>query len=90
MARQVVQALAYLHSLRIVHRDLKPENVFLLRRGLRSDVHAKLGDLGSARPLPEWPAADRGVDEWPMTGGALHAPGYGALKLTQTPSCKSY
>lgn len=42
LLREIVSAVAYLHSLRIVHRDLKPDNV-LFRQG-----HAKITDFGTA------------------------------------------
>ncbi|KPA74976.1 putative protein kinase [Leptomonas pyrrhocoris] len=40
--REIISAVAYLHSLRIVHRDLKPDNV-LFRLG-----HVKITDFGTA------------------------------------------
>ena len=39
--KQLLQALAYIHSSGIMHRDIKPENVFLCRGEL-----VKLGDFG--------------------------------------------
>lgn len=42
LLREIISAVAYLHSLRIVHRDLKPDNV-LFRHG-----HAKITDFGTA------------------------------------------
>lgn len=44
IARQLCDALAYVHSLGIVHRDLKPENIMLTRNGQR----VKLIDFGMA------------------------------------------
>ncbi|MBI2376911.1 MAG: protein kinase [Deltaproteobacteria bacterium] len=42
--RQILAALAHVHSRRIVHRDLKPENMLVT-----SDGRAKLMDFGVAR-----------------------------------------
>jgi fused-like protein len=44
VARQLVQALHYLHSRRIVHRDMKPQNVLISAKGT-----VKLCDFGFAR-----------------------------------------
>lgn len=44
IARQLCDALAYVHSQGIVHRDLKPENIMLTRNGMR----VKLIDFGMA------------------------------------------
>lgn len=42
-AKELAEALAYLHSHKIVHRDLKPENVIVTRDG-----HLKIIDFGTA------------------------------------------
>ena len=44
--RQILEALAYIHSRGIIHRDLKPANIFL-----DSEGNIKIGDFGLARLL---------------------------------------
>eukprot|EP00437_Effrenium_voratum_P071609 CAMPEP_0181493024 /NCGR_PEP_ID=MMETSP1110-20121109/51001_1 /TAXON_ID=174948 /ORGANISM="Symbiodinium sp., Strain CCMP421" /LENGTH=153 /DNA_ID=CAMNT_0023620309 /DNA_START=3 /DNA_END=460 /DNA_ORIENTATION=- len=41
--RQVLDALAYMHSRGLIHRDVKPPNIFLSKA---EGGHAKLGDFG--------------------------------------------
>lgn len=44
---QLMQGIAYCHSMDIVHRDIKPENLLISDSGM-----LKLCDFGFARMLP--------------------------------------
>ena len=46
IAKQLVQALHYLHSNRILHRDMKPQNILISSQG-----RVKLCDFGFARAM---------------------------------------
>lgn len=45
-SKQMMSAIAYLHSSKIVHRDLKPQNVFM-----QDDNNLKIGDFGLAQTI---------------------------------------
>lgn len=48
--RQVLEAVAFLHSKGVMHRDMKPENVLLVRTD--SDTDVKVCDFGLAKMAP--------------------------------------
>ena len=52
-AAEIVDALAYLHSMRLAHRDLKPENILIDAAG-----HLKLTDFATAKLIPAPEAAE--------------------------------
>ncbi|KPA78232.1 hypothetical protein ABB37_06389 [Leptomonas pyrrhocoris] len=47
IAKQCLDALAYLHALGIIHRDIKPSNIYLSKR----DGTVKVGDFGVSKLL---------------------------------------
>lgn len=49
--KQILDAIAFLHSNNVAHRDLKPENILLISRD--SDVDVKITDFGLAKKLGE-------------------------------------
>jgi len=50
VVRQVLEAVAFLHSKGVMHRDMKPENVLLVSRD--SDTDVKVCDFGLAKLAP--------------------------------------
>ena len=47
IAKQCLDALAYLHALGIIHRDIKPSNIYLSKK----DGTVKIGDFGVSKLL---------------------------------------
>jgi serine/threonine protein kinase/tetratricopeptide (TPR) repeat protein len=70
VARDVLDALVFVHRHGLVHRDLKPDNIWLTEDG-----RAKLGDFGIAL------VADR--PRLSVTGALLGTPGYMAPEQLQ-------
>jgi len=65
ITREVVDALAFAHSMGVVHRDIKPENI-LLQAG-----HAVVSDFGIARAV-----SASGGASLTQTGMAIGSPAY--------------
>ncbi|KAJ8968832.1 hypothetical protein NQ317_005300 [Molorchus minor] len=75
--KQLVEALAYMHSHRILHRDLKPQNMLVDKEG-----HIKLADFGLSRSfsLPSKTYTHEVVTMWYrapelLLGGKLYCTG---------------
>lgn len=68
---QLVEALAYAHSLGVVHRDIKPSNVMISRDG----CSAKLLDFGIARVVEAHPTLD-GENLKTQVGQVIGTPRY--------------
>jgi serine/threonine protein kinase len=51
--RQLLEAVAYIHSKGVMHRDLKPENILLSSKVSNTDV--KISDFGLARISRDYP-----------------------------------
>jgi len=71
VVRNIVSAVAYMHSQGVIHRDLKPENLLLARRRDKVDddsiPEVKIIDFGLARILP----SDDGATSFLGTKGYL-------------------
>lgn len=48
MARQLLDALKYLHNMKITHRDVKPDNILI---NTRQPLHVKLTDFGLSKMI---------------------------------------
>jgi serine/threonine protein kinase len=53
MLKQILEAIAYIHSKGIMHRDLKPENILLESKA--SNVDIKVSDFGLAKQSKDYP-----------------------------------
>jgi len=53
LAKNLLEALAYIHSKGIMHRDLKPENILLASKVNNTDI--KISDFGLARISTDYP-----------------------------------
>ncbi|CAK9025639.1 unnamed protein product [Durusdinium trenchii] len=62
--RQVLDALAYVHSKDLIHRDVKPPNIFLSKA---EGGHAKLGDFGLSTELANLAHAETSAQVQPST-----------------------
>jgi len=51
--KQLLSAVAYLHSISVIHRDIKPENILVRDHG-DGKVEVKLADFGLAKVLENW------------------------------------
>lgn len=51
MMKQLLSAVAYLHSQKVVHRDLKPENIVFESK--RKDANLKIIDFGTSRKFED-------------------------------------
>ncbi|KAI0032710.1 kinase-like domain-containing protein, partial [Vararia minispora EC-137] len=77
IARQICEALAYIHSKGITHRDLKPENILLTKD---NPPVAKVADFGLAKV----------VDQLTMLRTMCGTPSYLAPEVVNTPPGGGY
>ena len=62
VAKQLLEAVAYMHSVGIVHRDLKPENLLLGTPDNINDI--RVCDFGQATFLRPWMEVERMNEEF--------------------------
>jgi tRNA A-37 threonylcarbamoyl transferase component Bud32 len=74
IAKQLLEAVHYLHSHGIVHRDIKPENV--LMTSWRSGARVVLTDFGHARRVPR--ITESNTDTTPRMQSVVGTHGYAA------------
>lgn len=70
LLRQILEALAYIHSRGMIHRDLKPANIFLDVEG-----NIKIGDFGLARLLSVGTGGGEADDENQMEHSGAYLDG---------------
>ena len=68
LAKQIAEAMTYVHRLKIVHRDIKPENILIVSSDTPlPEVRVKIIDFGIAKILPTPHLSDTQLE----TGNAL-------------------
>jgi eukaryotic-like serine/threonine-protein kinase len=75
IARQILSAVGYAHSLGLVHRDLKPDNV-MLGKGPGGVEQVKILDFGIVKLVGELAAAEVGSEQLTQTGVVFGTPTY--------------
>lgn len=85
VARDVISALAYCHSMLVCHRDLKPDNILLVRDSIQSSV--RVADFGLAKRFSKGVMARR--CEWSQAQArarpGLHSRPGQPWPMSQTP-----
>lgn len=61
---QILDAVAYIHSMNIIHRDISPKNVLISEH-----LHTKLIDFGTAKYFYVQRTTAEGDPVWPVTPG---------------------